>query len=157
RALGKPCEPVPRRYAGGVGQERAPPGAAQPAGGRALPRRLDPPALKAQRLPVIYSGSMRPYSAGVLSLVLWGGALLQVRAQAIDPKGIDLFEKRIRPLLAERCYECHGEKRQWGGLRLDSRAGLLQGGTRGHALVPGRPEESLLIKVVSYSSDLRMP
>jgi hypothetical protein len=68
------------------------------------------------------------------------------------------FETKVRPLLVQRCLECHGENKQEGGLRLDSRTGWRQGGDSGPALVPGRPEESLLIKAVSYLDlDLQMP
>jgi hypothetical protein len=76
--------------------------------------------------------------------------------QAAD--GVESFEKRIRPLLADRCYECHGEKKQKGGFRLDNAAALRKGGDSGPALVPGKPEESLMIKAVSWSDpDLQMP
>ncbi len=71
---------------------------------------------------------------------------------------LDFFEKRVRPVLVERCYECHGEKKQKGGLRLDSAAAVTKGGDSGAALVPGQPEKSLLIKVISWSDpDLQMP
>ena len=68
------------------------------------------------------------------------------------------FETSIRPLLVEKCFKCHGEKKQWGGLRLDSRGALLRGGESGAAIVPGRPDKSLLISVIRETDDeLRMP
>ena len=68
------------------------------------------------------------------------------------------FESKVRPLLVERCIECHGEKKQKGDLRLDSKSGWQKGGESGAALVPGKPEESLIIKAVSYlDKDLQMP
>lgn len=71
---------------------------------------------------------------------------------------VAFFESKVRPLLVERCHECHGEKKQKGGLRLDSKSGWQKGGESGAALVPGKPEESLLIKAVSYlDKDLQMP
>jgi hypothetical protein len=71
---------------------------------------------------------------------------------------VAFFESRIRPLLVERCIECHGEKKQKGGLRLDSRAAWQAGGDSGKAIVPGKPDESLLIKAVRYADkDLQMP
>lgn len=71
---------------------------------------------------------------------------------------IGFFETKIRPLLAQHCYECHGEKKQKGGLRLDSRQGWSEGGDSGPTIVPGQPEESLLIKAVGYSDEeLQMP
>src|SRR5436309_2455767 len=71
----------------------------------------------------------------------------------------EFFEKKIRPLLTQRCFECHSpEHKVKGGLRLDSRAGWETGGDTGPALVPGKPEESLLIKAVRYhDKSLQMP
>ncbi|HXJ74671.1 MAG TPA: c-type cytochrome domain-containing protein, partial [Candidatus Dormibacteraeota bacterium] len=68
------------------------------------------------------------------------------------------FENRIRPLLAEQCFSCHGPDKQKGKLRLDSREAMLAGGEHGPALVPGQPEESKLIEAVrSTNADLQMP
>jgi hypothetical protein len=71
--------------------------------------------------------------------------------------GAEFFEKKIRPLLSENCFECHSARKQRGGLRLDSRAALLAGGDRGPVIVPGQPETSLLLKAVHYKDELRMP
>jgi mono/diheme cytochrome c family protein len=69
----------------------------------------------------------------------------------------DFFETRIRPLLATNCYACHGE-RALAGLRVDSREGLLRGGETGPAMVPGKPEDSTLIKVLQHADGFpRMP
>ena len=68
------------------------------------------------------------------------------------------FENEVRPILANRCYECHGEKKQKGGLRADHIGYLKAGGDTGPALVPGKPEESPLIEAVRYKkSDFQMP
>jgi mono/diheme cytochrome c family protein len=77
-----------------------------------------------------------------------------------SPQELAFFETRIRPLFAEHCYECHSARasKPKGGLRLDSREGLLKGGDSGPAIVPGDPENSLLIKAIRYSNpDLQMP
>src|SRR5262249_21785506 len=66
------------------------------------------------------------------------------------PEGIEFFEKKVRPVLVENCQRCHGDAKQKGGLRLDSRAGLLKGGDTGPAIVPGKAEASLLVKAVHY-------
>ena len=84
------------------------------------------------------------------------------QADAADPKPdaaqVEFFEKQVRPLLAEHCSECHGPDKQRGGLRLDSRGALLEGGDTGPAVVPGNPDKSLLVKAVGYTDpDLRMP
>src|SRR5262245_56152004 len=70
---------------------------------------------------------------------------------------IEFFEGRIRPVLANHCYACHTESKL-GGLRVDSRVALLEGGKSGPAIVPGRPDESLLIKAVKHTDPrLKMP
>lgn len=72
--------------------------------------------------------------------------------------GESFFESRIRPLLVERCLECHGEKKQEGGLRLDSRAAWQAGGEHGSVIQIGDPNASRLIEAVRYANaDLQMP
>src|SRR5687768_16178366 len=81
-------------------------------------------------------------------------------APASTPEGIEFFEKKVRPVLAESCYECHSatSKKLKGGLLLDARDSVLKGGDNGPAIVPGDPEKSLLIKAVRYTDpDLQMP
>ncbi len=70
-----------------------------------------------------------------------------------------LFEKRVRPLLEQRCFECHSHATKIkGGLVLDSKSGWQQGGDHGAAIQPGKPDDSLLIKAVRYDDhDLQMP
>ena len=68
----------------------------------------------------------------------------------------EFFEARVRPVLAANCYDCHAEDRL-GGLRLDSREGMLNGGASGPALVPGDPDKSLIIRAVRQSGALKMP
>jgi hypothetical protein len=72
-------------------------------------------------------------------------------------EAVAFFESKVRPVLAENCVNCHGAKKQRGGLRLDSRAAALAGGDRGPALAPGRPDQSLLLKAVRHEDDLKMP
>ena len=73
---------------------------------------------------------------------------------------VEFFEKNVRPLFAENCYQCHSDKAEKikGGLHLDSTAALSKGGTSGAAIVPGDPDASLLIKAVRYTdAELQMP
>ena len=76
-------------------------------------------------------------------------------------EGTDFFENNIRPVLAERCYGCHSSKLKapQGDFYADSKEGLLKGGKSGApAVVPGKPEESLLIKAIEGThKDLKMP
>jgi hypothetical protein len=72
---------------------------------------------------------------------------------------VAFFETHVRPILHERCIECHSTtKKVKGGLALDTRADWMKGGDAGPAIVPGKPEESLLLKAVSWADlDLQMP
>ncbi|MBM3983543.1 MAG: DUF1553 domain-containing protein [Planctomycetes bacterium] len=67
---------------------------------------------------------------------------------------VEFFEKKIRPVLVEKCYSCHSAdaKKLKGELRLDTRAGVLRGGASGPAVVPGDPAKSLLIKSVQHAT-----
>ncbi|MBL9144094.1 MAG: PSD1 domain-containing protein [Verrucomicrobiaceae bacterium] len=68
------------------------------------------------------------------------------------------FENEVRPLLVKRCYECHSDTKQKGGLRVDHIGYLKSGGDTGPALVPGKPDESALIEAVRYANeDFQMP
>ncbi|MCX6956142.1 MAG: PSD1 and planctomycete cytochrome C domain-containing protein [Verrucomicrobia bacterium] len=81
-------------------------------------------------------------------------------APAIKPADAAFFESKIRPILIDRCYKCHSKEgdKVKGGLLLDSREAVLAGGNTGPALVPGKPDESLLIQAVRYKDeDLQMP
>jgi hypothetical protein len=68
----------------------------------------------------------------------------------------DFFENKVRPILAENCYDCHTAA-EMGGLRVDSRERLLQGGKSGPAVMPGDPDQSLLVRAVRQTGDLKMP
>ena len=72
---------------------------------------------------------------------------------------IEFFEKKIRPTLAQKCYGCHNSKMKTplGGLRLDSKEGLLHGGDSGKAIVAGDPAASRLVQAISYKQELKMP
>jgi mono/diheme cytochrome c family protein len=74
-----------------------------------------------------------------------------------DAARLEFFESKVRPVLAERCFGCHGPVKQKAGLRLDSRAATLRGGDSGPALKPGDPEASRLIEAVRYDGETQMP
>lgn len=95
----------------------------------------------------------------MLCLML-GAICFAGRAECAEPTAEQLkfFETSVRPLLVEHCQKCHGEKKQWGALRLDSHEALLKGGENGPAIVPGKPEESRLIRAIRHTDDdLQMP
>ena len=81
-------------------------------------------------------------------------------APAIASSDLQFFETKIRPLLVDKCYKCHSRDadKVKGGLMLDTREAWLHGGNTGPALVPGKPDDSLLIQAVRYTDeDLAMP
>ncbi|WP_437222869.1 DUF1553 domain-containing protein [Planctomicrobium sp. SH661] len=77
-------------------------------------------------------------------------------AESPTPEEIRFFENKVRPLLAEHCFKCHGAEQQKGGLRLDSRSQMLLGGESGPAIEPGNANNSLLLEAVRYDS-FQMP
>jgi hypothetical protein len=97
---------------------------------------------------------------------IWGLLLAFVavgaRAATAEPAAeqLEFFEKEVRPLLADHCYKCHGvrSKKIKGGLLLDSREGVMQGGDDGPVISPGHPQKSRLMEAINYrNSDLQMP
>lgn len=88
----------------------------------------------------------------MLCVLLWPAIVL-----AEDD--IAYFEKYIRPVLLDKCYSCHSAqaKSVKGGLYLDSKAGILQGGDSGSAIDLHSPSKSLLLQVLKYDSEIKMP
>lgn len=110
------------------------------------PRRAGPPARK-PGLPA--AKPVRP-----------AAAMPPTAAPGPSREAEEFFEKRVRPVLVEQCYSCHSSrlKAPMAGLRVDGLAHLLRGGERGPALVPGKPETSLLIRALAHREPrLAMP
>ncbi|HEX2860544.1 MAG TPA: DUF1549 domain-containing protein, partial [Lacunisphaera sp.] len=92
--------------------------------------------------------------------VLFSSALAHAAEPALSKADTAFFETRIRPVLSESCYKCHSHTADKikAGLLLDSRDALLQGGNSGPAVIPGNPDDSILIQALRYTEeDLRMP
>lgn len=77
--------------------------------------------------------------------------------EPVAPESEEFFERFVRPVLAEHCFECHGPDLQENGLRLDDRAAIIAGGEHGPAIVPGDPAASRLVTAIGRKSDLKMP
>ena len=97
-------------------------------------------------------------SLAALVCTVAAGAVSTPDQQTATKQETDFFEKKIRPVLVRRCYECHSGdvKKAKGGFVLDTRLGLRKGGESGAAIVPGHPDDSLLIEAVRYDG-LEMP
>jgi hypothetical protein len=95
----------------------------------------------------------------VLSVVVSGTACLAA-APKLKPEDVEFFERKIRPVLVERCFECHSAKADEveGELLLDNRAAIAKGGESGSILVKGNPDKSRLITALRYADkNLQMP
>ena len=104
--------------------------------------------------------SLSPRRLAPLAILLFAGAAAgQPTAAAPDPAKVEYFEKKVRPILADHCYGCHSaDTRPAGNLRVDDRNGLLTGGNKGPAVVPGEPGKSLLVaRVTQKDEKKRMP
>ncbi len=96
---------------------------------------------------------------GMLCWMVLGALPAVASAQADMSAKVDFFERKIRPILVDNCYNCHSANtNSKGGLRVDDRGGLTVGGNSGPAVVPGHPEKSLLLKAVRHvGASVKMP
>jgi mono/diheme cytochrome c family protein len=98
--------------------------------------------------------------ATILAALLIGFCLpcaTTAQEKKLTPAAVQFFEAKVRPVLADNCFECHAGKKQKGGLQLDSLGAMLAGGDTGPAIVPEHPEKSLLIKAINHDGKLKMP
>lgn len=88
----------------------------------------------------------------LLAAVCVSGGWLSPRSVRAD-EGHAFFEAKVRPLLVTHCFGCHGGDKTKGGLSLDSRQGWQRGGDSGPVIVPGKPEESPLVRAIRHDAD----
>jgi cytochrome c553 len=96
-------------------------------------------------------------TALLLTLLILAEPGPAARGRAAADEGAAVFEQVVRPMLEGTCARCHGAEKASGGLRLDSRPSLLEGGDGGPAVVPGDPGNSLLIQAIRHEDGLAMP
>ena len=102
---------------------------------------------------MLYSSTM---TGSPRLIALLSASSLSLHAASAD--ALKFFENKVRPILVKQCQECHGAQKKKGGLRLDNLPYILQGGETGPAIVPHKPDESLLIKAVEFGDkDMQMP
>src|SRR5258705_431093 len=87
-----------------------------------------------------------------LSLVAISGSKLLGQTDAVT-----FFEKSVKPIFAANCAACHNQQLKTSGLALDNRKDVLTGGNRGASVKPGAPGESILLRAVEQTGDLKMP
>lgn len=103
-------------------------------------------------------GAQQGWIAVFTLLVTALSAPLGLNAADHSAHEIEFFESKIRPVLAQECYECHNSRdKAKAGLVLDFRDGLLEGGDLGPTLIPGKPDESILMEALRHEYDLEMP
>jgi mono/diheme cytochrome c family protein len=101
---------------------------------------------------IVRKPRLRRWSLSLL-LLLPAAALAQ---SAKEEAGVEFFEQKVRPILANHCYQCHSaDTKPAGGLRVDDRNGLLLGGDAGAAVVPGSPEKSLVLQRIQHANPKR--
>ena len=110
------------------------------------------------RIPV---ASMVVSVFGYLALGLVSTRADEPKSGVVTNEQKKFFNERVKPVLEKNCFKCHSHlaDKVKGGLMVDSRAGLLEGGDTGAAIVPGKPDESLLIQSIRYDdkADYQMP
>ena len=91
----------------------------------------------------------------LVGTLLWCSQLPEASAAADDRAAF--FENQVRPLLAQRCYPCHGARKQESGLRLDSRSALARGGRGGSVVARGNSTQSRLVDFIERKGPVKMP
>ena len=78
-----------------------------------------------------------------------------VAAQARD--AARYFDARVAPILTRRCLGCHNEELKNGNISFLDRDSLIRGSSRGPAIVPGKPQESVMMDVLRHDGEIQMP
>ena len=96
-----------------------------------------------------------------LALLVWGrGALAGQSAPSGTPPAANnaqFYTDHVKPIFQANCYRCHAGLNRRGGLSMDTQAGLMRGGKEGPVLVPGHPEQSLLVKLIRHEGPANDP
>ena len=93
----------------------------------------------------------------MLLLLAWVITAFLAYAQKPAASGQQFFDDRVAPILGKRCLGCHNNELNDGNISFEDRQTLLKGGSHGPAVVPGKPEKSVLVYAIRHNGDLQMP
>src|SRR4030095_11559068 len=93
----------------------------------------------------------------LMTLVASAVAAPQKSTQSFSDEDLSFFAKEVRPILRNNCALCHDSGKHTSGFSVQSRGSILEGGNRGPAAEPGKPEQSRLIQAIRFNSELKMP
>ena len=97
------------------------------------------------------SKAMMPVALTCVGAVGLGATALLWQPRSVSAQAnTDMYVKTVQPILANNCYKCHGGENHRGGLQLDTKERILKGGKDGAVIVPGHPEQSLLVKLIRH-------
>jgi mono/diheme cytochrome c family protein len=110
------------------------------------------------RLRAVLAGAMGFTAAGLLLAALTGKPTpVQAAAAADDAASLAFYSQKVVPVFQANCYRCHGGMNHRGGFQMDTRAGMAKGGHDGAVIVPGHPEQSLLVKLIRHEGPKNDP
>src|SRR5262245_20481313 len=93
-----------------------------------------------------------------LAVLIAGAAVLAApAANNKEDKGADFYKEKIAPILNDQCLKCHGGAKTRNGVDVSDHAHLLKRADNGFPVVPGKPEQSLIIRVIRYDGKIVMP
>src|ERR1017187_7595041 len=98
----------------------------------------------------------RTFLLSLALLFLLDGSVRAQPSAAERAKVLEFFEKKIRPVLADKCFSCHGGEKVKGGVRLDRKDAVFKKSDE-PLIVPGHPDKSLIVKAIRHEIDAKMP
>ncbi len=113
------------------------------------------PDLECRTVALLSAFRSRPHCVALVAS--WGILAVGALQGQTDAAAVRFFEEKVRPVLAQKCLSCHNDQAKMSGLSLASRESAMLGGSRGSAVIPGQPGESLLIQAVNRAGSLKMP
>ena len=108
------------------------------------------PRVRRASLPFRYSAIFTAAAALLTAAFVWQPRVQAAAPQEPAPGTVSFYQQKVQPIFQANCYRCHGGMNRRGGFQMDTQAGMAKGGHDGAVLVPGHPEQSLLIKLIRH-------